>query len=58
MSKEEENKEWPRVGCKVGYVWEKDKLMQRHIAVTLVLVALFCNPLVAIFYLHIYVFTL
>ena len=57
MSKEEKNKERPQVGCRVIYACEKDKLIRRHIADTLALIALFCNPLVATFYTHIYVFT-
>ena len=34
-----------------GYKWEKKKLMQRYIAVTLIFVSLFCNPLLATLYI-------
>ena len=40
---------WPRVGCRIGYECKNDKLIQWLIAITLILIALFCNPLLATF---------
>ena len=42
-SKQEKNKEWPRMGYRVVHACEKNKLMRKRNAVTLALIALKCS---------------